>query len=105
MYAARVLVVERVLHAVDMLEFVGGSLWNPYSQWNYATAKGRLALSSRFVSALLMTMKKLFALSLFFLCTHACATKVWLDADTGNEMDDVYALVRVLADPSVTVVG
>ena len=30
---------------------------------------------------------------------------VWLDADTGNETDDVYAIVRLLAEPSVNVVG
>jgi inosine-uridine nucleoside N-ribohydrolase len=30
---------------------------------------------------------------------------VWLDADTGNETDDVYAIARLLADPSVEVVG
>jgi purine nucleosidase len=26
--------------------------------------------------------------------------KVWLDSDTGNEMDDLYAIVRLLKDPS-----
>ncbi len=31
--------------------------------------------------------------------------KVWLDADTGNETDDIYAIIRLLADPTVTVVG
>lgn len=31
--------------------------------------------------------------------------KVWLDSDTGNEMDDLYAIVRLLKDPSVDVVG
>ena len=30
---------------------------------------------------------------------------VWLDADTGNEVDDVYAILRLLKDPSVSVVG
>lgn len=31
--------------------------------------------------------------------------KVWLDADTGNEMDDLYAIVRLVKDPSVELVG
>lgn len=31
--------------------------------------------------------------------------KVWLDADTGNETDDVYAIVRLLAQPTIDVVG
>jgi hypothetical protein len=31
--------------------------------------------------------------------------KVWLDTDTGNEMDDLYAIVRLLKDTNVTVVG
>lgn len=31
--------------------------------------------------------------------------KVWLDSDTGNEMDDLYAIVRLLKEPSVDVVG
>nr|MBI1232472.1 nucleoside hydrolase [Cytophagales bacterium] len=31
--------------------------------------------------------------------------KVWLDADTGNEMDDLYAIVRVLKDKHIHVVG
>ncbi|OAQ38950.1 nucleoside hydrolase [Pedobacter psychrophilus] len=31
--------------------------------------------------------------------------KVWLDADTGNETDDVYAIVRLLNDTSINLVG
>lgn len=31
--------------------------------------------------------------------------KVWLDADTGNEMDDLYAIIRLVKDPSVELVG
>lgn len=31
--------------------------------------------------------------------------KVWLDADTGNEMDDLYAIVRLIKDPNVELVG
>jgi len=31
--------------------------------------------------------------------------KVWVDADTGNETDDIYALARLLAEPSIEVVG
>lgn len=32
-------------------------------------------------------------------------TKVWLDSDTGNEIDDLYAIVRLLKDPKVEVIG
>ena len=45
---------------------------------------------------------------LFFVCSldaWAQKQKVWLDADTGNETDDIYAIVRLLADPNVEVVG
>ncbi|TCN59566.1 nucleoside hydrolase [Flavobacterium circumlabens] len=31
--------------------------------------------------------------------------KVWLDADTGNETDDVYAIVRLLNEPSINLIG
>lgn len=31
--------------------------------------------------------------------------KVWLDADTGNETDDVYAIVQLLSDASIDVIG
>lgn len=31
--------------------------------------------------------------------------KVWLDSDTGNEMDDLYAIVRLLKAESIEVVG
>lgn len=31
--------------------------------------------------------------------------KVWLDSDTGNEMDDLYAIVRLLKEPAIDVVG
>ncbi len=33
------------------------------------------------------------------------AKRVWIDADTGNETDDVYALVRLLAEPGVVIAG
>jgi inosine-uridine nucleoside N-ribohydrolase len=50
---------------------------------------------------------------LLFFCTllistqiHAQKQKVWLDADTGNEMDDVYAIVRLLwAKDQIDIVG
>lgn len=32
-------------------------------------------------------------------------TRVWLDADTANEIDDLYALTRALTAPGVTIVG
>ncbi|MFD2934739.1 nucleoside hydrolase [Spirosoma flavum] len=48
-----------------------------------------------------------FSLLLMLCCTTGFAQKqkVWLDADTGNETDDVYAIIRLLAEPSVEVVG
>ncbi|WP_375582221.1 nucleoside hydrolase [Cyclobacterium xiamenense] len=48
--------------------------------------------------------------SLFFLVLLATASfgqrqKVWLDADTGNEMDDLYAIARVLKDDGIQLIG
>ncbi len=37
--------------------------------------------------------------------TFAQKQKVWLDADTGNEMDDLYAIVRLVKEPSIDLVG
>jgi purine nucleosidase len=31
--------------------------------------------------------------------------KVWLDADTGNEMDDLYAIARFVKDTTIELVG
>lgn len=31
--------------------------------------------------------------------------KVWLDADTGNEMDDLYAIVRLVKDTTIDLIG
>ncbi|MFP5040890.1 nucleoside hydrolase [Parasediminibacterium sp. JCM 36343] len=31
--------------------------------------------------------------------------KVWVDADSGNETDDIYALFRLLGEPSIKLVG
>ena len=58
-------------------------------------------------------MQKVFILKLFFanlfafLFLPAFSQKqpVWIDADTGNEIDDVYAIVRMLIEPSVNLVG
>ena len=51
-------------------------------------------------------MIRLLAL-LLFICSSGFAQKqkVWLDADTGNETDDVYAIIRLLAEPTIDVVG
>ncbi len=49
-----------------------------------------------------------FLLSLLLLISFegfAQKQKVWLDADTGNETDDVYAIMRLLAEPTVEVMG
>lgn len=39
------------------------------------------------------------------LSSYAQKQKVWIDADTGNEMDDLYAIVRLVNDPTVVLVG
>lgn len=31
--------------------------------------------------------------------------KVWLDTDSGNEMDDLYAIVRLIKEPSIDLIG
>lgn len=53
-------------------------------------------------------MKNVFFLLIFlflFFSGFAQKQKVWLDADTGNEMDDLYAIVRLVKEPSVELVG
>lgn len=51
-------------------------------------------------------VKLIFALFLLALNCHAQDTrKVILDADTGNEVDDLYAIVRALIEPSWDVLG
>lgn len=54
------------------------------------------------------TIYKTISLLLFILfhsTLSAQKQKVWLDADTGNEMDDLYAIVRLVKEPSVDLVG
>jgi purine nucleosidase len=36
---------------------------------------------------------------------YAQKQRVWLDADTGNEMDDLYAIARLVKEPSVDLIG
>ena len=44
--------------------------------------------------------------SVFFVSPiFAQKQKVWLDADTGNEMDDLYAIVRLVKEPAIELVG
>lgn len=53
-------------------------------------------------------MNRLCVIGLFLsFCSLVCSQKrmVWVDADTGNEMDDVYAITRLLVDTTVNVVG
>ena len=52
-------------------------------------------------------MKYLIFLYSIVFCTQIFGQKqkVWLDADTGNETDDVFAIARLLVDPSVEIVG
>lgn len=47
----------------------------------------------------------LLAICCLHLPTFAQKQKVWLDSDTGNEMDDLYAIVRLVKEPSVQLVG
>jgi purine nucleosidase len=44
-------------------------------------------------------------LTLIPLFCFAQKQKVWLDADTGNEMDDLYAIARLVKDSSIDLVG
>jgi len=44
-------------------------------------------------------------LSVFSGNIFAQKQKVWIDADTGNEMDDLYAITRLLKDTTVEIVG
>lgn len=56
-----------------------------------------------------MQINKFIYLSFFclFFCLSSIAQKqkVWIDADTGNEMDDIYAIARLLADNSIDITG
>jgi inosine-uridine nucleoside N-ribohydrolase len=52
-------------------------------------------------------MKK-FLIFLILITTFSLSAqkqKVWLDADTGNEMDDLYAIVRLIKEPSIELIG
>ncbi len=50
-------------------------------------------------------MKQLFLLLISVACFmgHAQKQKVIVDADTGNEVDDLYALVRILLEPTMEI--
>ena len=53
-------------------------------------------------------MKKIILLLSIIICAlsnFAQKQKVWLDADTGNEMDDLYAIVRLVKEPSIDLLG
>jgi inosine-uridine nucleoside N-ribohydrolase len=55
-------------------------------------------------------MKSVFFLTLLLLSLSISAQRnspqaVWLDADTGNEMDDLYAIVRLVKEPGIRIVG
>lgn len=53
-----------------------------------------------------MKILNLLLVSLFLSTSlFAQKQKVWLDADTGNEMDDLYAIVRLLRAPDIEVLG
>ena len=47
----------------------------------------------------------LFVLFTIITSSFAQKQKVWLDADTGNEMDDLYGIVRLVKDPTVELIG
>jgi purine nucleosidase len=45
-------------------------------------------------------------LSVFSIISQAqTKQKVWIDSDTGNEIDDLYAIVRLLKEPKIDVIG
>ena len=51
-------------------------------------------------------MKQLFIiLFTLLLSTWANCQTVWLDADTGNEMDDLYAIARLVKEPGLKIAG
>lgn len=52
-----------------------------------------------------MRSSMLIALLILPISLFAQNQKVWLDSDTGNEMDDLYAIVRLLKAESIEVVG
>lgn len=52
-----------------------------------------------------LTFKTIFLFLIFSPCLFAQTGKVWLDADTGNEMDDLYAIARVLKDDQIELIG
>jgi inosine-uridine nucleoside N-ribohydrolase len=49
-------------------------------------------------------MRLLFSALLFCLLATA-QTRVWIDADTANEIDDLYAITRMLAAPELEIVA
>ncbi|MDX2303092.1 MAG: nucleoside hydrolase [Microscillaceae bacterium] len=51
------------------------------------------------------TIYLLFFYLIFISYSFAQKQKVWLDADTGNEMDDLYAIVRLVKEPSIELIG
>ena len=54
-----------------------------------------------------MKHKNLVLFFFILLCLQGLTQKqkVWLDADTGNEMDDLYAIVRLVKDTTVDMIG
>jgi purine nucleosidase len=53
-------------------------------------------------------MRQIFTLlMLVCLCPLISGQKnpVWLDADTGNEMDDLYAIARLVKEPGISIAG
>lgn len=63
--------------------------------------------SVAFLLLLFVRFKIMILVCLSFCCADVFGQKqkIWLDADTGNETDDVYAIVRLLNHPSVELVG
>ena len=53
----------------------------------------------------MLPIKTFLLFLLFSPCILAQTQKVWLDADTGNEMDDLYAIARVLKDDQIKLIG
>ena len=53
-------------------------------------------------------IKLLFKLFILLIITPSAISqnqKVWIDADSGNEVDDIYAIIRLIEESDISVVG
>lgn len=62
----------------------------------------RVSFAARMLSIVQLT---LFLFVFYANSALAQKQRVWLDADTGNEMDDLYAIARLVKEPSIELIG